>query len=91
MTSEGSDQNDRMGALIRAGVNVAILIAGGLIGALAVLFWAALQPIKVLATSSVDPSFMAIEPFVIPWLVWVVGIGGGLFHAAGILKYLRRI
>jgi hypothetical protein len=91
MTSEVPGLNDRIGALIRAGVNVATLIAGGGIGALAVLFWAWLQPTRVLATSSVDPGYMVIEPFVIPWLVWVAGIGGGLFHAAAILKYLRRI
>ena len=91
MTSVSSGLDDRLGALIRAGVNVATLGAGALIGALAVLLWGAMQPVKVLATNSVDPSSMVIEPFVIPMLVWAVGIGGGLFHAAAILKYLRRI
>jgi hypothetical protein len=91
MTNEGAGTNDRPGLLLRAGINVAVLIAGGGIGALAVLFWAWLQPLRVTATSSVDPSYMVIEPLVIPWLLWAVGIGGGLFHAAAILKYLRRI
>ena len=91
MTSEGPARGDQVSALIRAGINVATLIAGGVLGGLAVLLWASLQPIRVTATSSVDPSYMVIEPFVIPILVWAVGIGGGLFHAAAILKYLRRI
>jgi hypothetical protein len=91
MTSEGPATSDRVGALIRAGVNVTTLIAGGVVGGLAVLLWAAEQPRRITAVSSVDPSYMVIEPFAIPILVWAVGIGGGLFHAAAILKYLRRI
>lgn len=91
MTNEGAGINDRRRALIRAGINVAVLIAGGGIGALAVVLWASLQPVRITAVSSVDPSYMVIEPLVIPWLIWAVGIGGGLFHAAAILKYLRRI
>lgn len=83
--------NEKRRALIRAGVNLGTLIAGGVIGALAVLLWASLQPVRVTAISSVDPSYMVIEPLVIPILVWAVGIGGGLLHAAAILKYLRRI
>ena len=91
MTSEGAGINDRPRSFVRAAINVAVLIAGGGIGALAVLLWAWLQPIRITAISSVDPTYMVIEPLVIPWLVWAVGIGGGLFHAAAILKYLRRI
>lgn len=73
--------HDRRMALIRAGINVATLSAGGVVGALAVLLWAELQPRRILSVSSIDPSAMVIEPFVIPILVWAVGIGGGLFHA----------
>lgn len=91
MTGQGSGVDGRLGALIRAGINVAALGAGGLIGALAVLLWGAMQPVKILATNARDPGSMVIEPFVIPMLVWAAGIGGGLFHAAAILKYLRRI
>ena len=83
--------NDRFRALVRAGVNVATLIAGSGIGALAVVFWGASQPNKILSMSTMDPGAAVVEPFVIPWLVWAVGIGGGLFHAAAILKHLRRI
>lgn len=91
MTSEGLETKGRIGALVRAGINVATLLAGGVIGALAVLLWGASQPKRILEISTMDPGAMVIEPFVIPWLVWAVGIGGGLFHAAAILKYLRRI
>ena len=83
--------NDTIRALGRAAINVATLIAGGGIGALAVLFWAASQPSKILSMSTMDPVAAVVEPFVIPWLVWLVGIGGGLFHAAAILKFLHRI
>ena len=91
MTGAGAGTNDRLTTLVRTGVNVATLIAGGLIGAIVVSLWGAMQPVKALATSSVDPASMSIEPFVIPWLVWAVGIGGGLVHAAAILKYHHRI
>jgi hypothetical protein len=91
MTSEGSGMEDRPRALLRAGVSVATLFAGSAIGGLAVLLWGELQPKRILEISTMDPGAMVIEPFVIPPLVWVVGIGGGLFHAAAILKYLRRI
>jgi hypothetical protein len=91
MTSGGAATNDRPRTLHRASVNVATVIAGGVIGALVVLLWGAMQPARALVTNSVNPTAMIIEPFVIPWLVWVVGIGGGLFHAAAILKYHQRI
>lgn len=78
-------------ALIRAGINVATLSAGAAIGALAVLFWGASQPRNIISMSTMDASASVIEPYVIPIMVWIVGIGGGLFHAAAILKYLRRI
>jgi hypothetical protein len=83
--------NGTIRALVRAGINVATLLAGGGVGALAVLFWGASQPRNILSMSTMDPGAAIVEPYVIPWLVWVVGIGGGLFHAAAILKYLRRI
>ena len=81
----------RSGAVLSAGINLATLVAGGAIGGLAVLFWGASQPKRIIEISTMDPGAMVIEPFVIPTLVWAVGIGGGLFHAAALLKYLRRI
>jgi len=83
--------NERIRALVRAGINVATLVAGGGVGALAVLFWGASQPRSILSQSTMDPGAAVVEPYVVPMLVWAVGIGGGLFHAAAILKYLRRI
>jgi hypothetical protein len=77
--------------LIRAGANVATLTVGAAIGAAAVAFWGAQQPTTILAKSTMDPSYSIEEPFVIPVIVWVVGIGAGLFFAAAVLKYLRRI
>ncbi len=83
--------NDRIGPLISAGINVATLGAGAAVGALAVMLWGELQPRRILSISTMDPSATVIEPFVVPALVWAVGIGGGLLHAAAVLKYLRRI
>lgn len=79
------------GRLFNAGLNIGTLFAGAGIGAAAILWWGSLQPKSLLGISTMDATAAVVEPFVIPLVVWVVGIGAGLFHAAALLKYLRRI
>ena len=71
-------------------INVATLATGAVVGAFAVAFWGSQQPTTILAISTLDATSVA-EPFVIPVVVWMVGIGAGLLFAATVLKYYRRI
>ncbi len=77
--------------LLNAAINIGTLLAGAGIGAVAVVWWGSLQPKSLLGISTMDASAAVVEPFVIPLVVWFVGIGAGLFHAAARLKYLRPI